>query len=393
MIVGVGNRLSAIGASNVAKVGVWPNIETDGFMYWVWNGAGATGRIMPHAPVAVSGETLAQSLTRVQDGTNGFPAHPAAYGRYPSMALIQAGRNDMIFATAADVVGKLQTYEQILDYCLSLGILPPITALFPTDNAASAAQHQRNTVNFNIGLALMAMRKGLPFLDANHLIVDTVTGGILSAYQLDAEHPNDVGNKLIGIELAAQLLTGGVPMPWRAPLAISNDANSVAALKLANPLMLTDTNVDGTPDNWTKGGSDSGTTTVSIPSGSADSILGNWLKIVKSATTGDATLTSASMSVTAGNWMWVSWVEKYVHTSGTPAITTRLRTGTTDIVYKKIQTTSAQSAAVTRHSQIFKIPTAETTMTMAVLMHAVGEYYLGQVTVLDLTAVGLDAWL
>ncbi len=390
---GIGNSLSAVGASNVARVGVWPNIETDGFMYWVWNGLGTTSRMMAHAPVAQAGETLAQSLTRVQDPTNGYPAHIAAYGRYPSHALIQAGRNDMIFATAADVVGKLQTYESIVDYLLGIGIMPIITALFPTDNAASASQHQRNTVNYNLGLALMASKKGVPFLDTNSLIVDTTTGGLTVAYQSDAEHPNDIGGKIIGIEFAAQILSTGFTLPWKAPLALSNDANSAAALKLTNPLMMTDTNVDGTPDNWTKAGSDGASTTVSIPSGSGDGILGNWMKIVKSASTADATLTSSSMSVTAGNWMWASWVEKYVHTSGTPAITTRLRTGSTDIVYKKIQTTSGQAAGITRHSQIFKIPVGETAMTMAVLMHAIGEYYLGQVTIVDLTAVGLNAWI
>lgn len=393
MIVGAGNRLSAVGASNVNNIGVPPNIETDGFMYFTWQAL--AGRMTYHPQVAQGGETLSQTLSRVQDPTNGYPAHVANYGRLPSHAVIQAGRNDMIFATAADVETKLTTYEQILDYLLSQGILPIITATFPSDNATSIAQHQRNLVNFHMGLALMAQKKGLPFIDTIVPLIDTTTGGMQSAYEQDDLHPNEAGNKVVGQYISDKLLSGGFPMPWTPPLAYSNDSNSDDAYLLTNPLLLTDTNVDGTPDQWTKGGADSANLTNSLVSGSSDGILGNWLKMVKTTSTGDASNASASMSVTAGDWIAVGWAEKYVHTSGTPSITTRIRTspGNTDIVFKKIQTTNAANIGLARHFQIVKIPASQTSITMSAIMNAVGEYYLGQVTILNLTAVGLDTWL
>lgn len=393
MIVGSGNRLSAVGASQVAAVGAYPAIETDGFMYWVWQGL--AGRMVYSPPVALGGEALSATLTRVQDATNGYPNHVALYGSQATHAVMQCGGNDTIFTNPADIADKITAYEQIVDYLLGIGIMPIVTAILPSDNAPSLALHQRNKTYWNVGLALMCQKKGIPFIDTNPLMVNTTTGALITAYQLDSIHVNEIGAKVMGNEIAAKIMGDGFVIPWTPPLAMSNDANSDDALLLTNPLMMTDTNTDGTPDQWTKSGADSANLTNSLVSGAADGILGNWFKMVKTTTAGDAQNQSDSMTVTAGRWLLLGWVDKYVHVSGAPAVTIRLRTSpaNTDLVIKNIRSPNTQSQGLWRHWQAVKIPASQTSVVMRATMDMVGEYYLGQVTIMDLTAVGLDAWL
>jgi hypothetical protein len=391
--VGIGNRISGVGASQVANVGVPPVMETDGFMFWVWNAVNNKGQFAYHPQVALGGETLAETLARVQDATNGFPAHTANYGCLPAFAIIQAGRNNMNETLATDVVDHLVTYESILDYLLGIGILPIITACLVSDNAASLAIHQRNLGIYNMGLALMARKKGLPFIDPNPSLVDTATGGISAANALDALHVNDVGAKVMGEYIVSKLLATGFAAPWDVPLAVSNDANTDDAYLLGNMLMLNDT--AGQPTGWTQGGADTANLTTSVASAAADSLLGDYMVMTKAATAGDAQNQSSTMTVIPGNWVAIGWADKYVHTSGTPSVTMRARTSpaNTDLVLKTYKTTSTQNQSVSKNFHIVKIPASQTGLFLRATMNSIGVYSVAQVTCMDLTAYGLDTWL
>jgi len=389
MLVGSGNKLSAVGASTVADIGVWPVTQTDGFMYWVWALSGDS--FVPHPTVSQGSETLTQTLARIQDGTNGFPAHVANFGTLPSHAIVLCGRNNMNATNVSDIKPLLQTYEQILDYLLSLGIMPIPTAVLPSDNAASVTIHQRNLPIYNMGIALMARKKGLPFIDANHTIVDTATGAIQSALRIDPLHLNSDGARIFGTYVANRLVDSGFMLPWDIPLAISNDANTDDAYLLPNMLMLNDTG--GQPSSWSKGGTDAANLTVTTVSGASDGILGDWMKMTKTATAGDAQEQSTTVSVPAGNWVAMSWVDKFVYTSGTPVVTTYLKSGSTNLVYKQIGADNTAGRALAKNFQIVKIPAGSPSAGVLVVMNAVGEYYIGQVSLMDLTACGLDGWI
>lgn len=392
MLVGVGTGLSGVGASTVADIGVWPVTQTDGFMYWVWAGVG--GLFTPHPVVAQGSETLTQTLARVQDPTNGFPAHPDAYGGLPGWILVCCGRNNMNATNISDIEPLLVTYEQILDYLLSLGSVPLLVPVLPSDNAASLATHQRNLPIYNTGLFLMARKKGLALIDANHTIVNTTTGAIQTALRLDELHMNSDGAQLFGTYIANRLKDSGFTFPRDYPYPITNDANTAVAYKLANPLMLTDTNADGTPDQWTKGGADVANLTVSNPSGTSDGILGKWMRLTKTTTTGDAQVQSTSFTMTPGNWMMACWKDKYVSTSGTPVVTTYVRSsGAVNMVYKQIGADFTADKALSDNFQIFKVPAGETSGHVLITMNAVGVYDFGQVGIMDLTANGLDGWI
>lgn len=391
VVVGAGNRYAAMGASNVAQVGVPPNIESDGFMYFVWFGANANGRFRYHPPVATGGQTVATTLSRVSE----FLTLVGTWGCLPSHCILQLGRNDMIGAAITHAATVVATVEQLCDALLALGILPIVTGLLPSDSPTSIAQTQRNTAYYNMGLALMAQKKGLTYIDPLPAIVDVTTGGIPAAYAATGavgdEHLNSEGCQVVGDYIASKLLLGGASPYWDVPLAYSGDSNTDDAYLLTNMLMLADTG--GQPTNWTEGGADVANLVTSTVSASADGVLGDWMKMVKASSAGDAQNQSASMTVVPGNWVAVGWADKFVYASGAPVVTTFLRAGSTDLAYKRIQSTQTSNIGVSKHFTIVKIPPGETSASLRVVMHAVGEYYLGQVTIMDLTAADLDTWI
>lgn len=388
-LVGVGNRLSAVGASQVANVGLPPAVESDGFMYWVW--AYLADRFAYYPRVAQGGETVSQTLARVQDATNGYPGLLTTEGAYPGHAVVQMLRNNMI-SDLPTLIASLQTYEQVLDYLLSIGTLPWVTATLPSSDATSAATHQRNCMYALVGLWLICRRKGLPFLNAIPSIVDTTTGGILSALALDTLHVNDLGAKAFGQSVANKMLAPGIGYPLDLPLAYSNDANTDDALLLANPLMLAGS---GTPTNWTKAGADSANLTVSQPDGTSDGILGNWMRLVKATTAGDSYVQSSTMTVAAGDKVFAGWVEEYDWASGTAGAEIRIRTspGNTDLVVRTINAASQQDTPIQRVGRILTIPASQTGIFMRAHVQSLAEFNVGQVTFVNLTASGLAALL
>jgi hypothetical protein len=380
-VVGAGNRLTALGASQVAASGGGISIEGDGFFAWViW---ASQGRWRFHPAEAAGSEQLSQTLTRVAN----YDTHLATYGAMPSHCLIQAGRNS---AASTDHAGKLATFSQILDELLDRGMLPIVTELIPAGDGTT----QGNCVLYNAGLCNMCAARGIPFIRVPREMWDEVTGGLPTAYHTgDGLHLNVDGAKLFGEHIATKLLAGDTFIPWEPVLALDNAADSATAYKLTNPLLLTDTSDDGIPNNWSANSGDSGSISFALESASADGIAGNWFKITKSATTVDSIITASIASgVTVGNWYAVGYAAKVDWVSGVDGYTmVDFRNQlATYMLRDKIQTNA--DVPVIKRWHIVQVPSGSTTLSFRILMNMVGSFYFAQPTVIDLTAAGIDTW-
>lgn len=380
-LVGTNNRLSAIGASTIAATGVSGINEGDGFMHYVWSGV--SPRLTYHPVEAAGSETLAQTLDRVPNYDD-RDIHPVM----PGHAVVCAGRSSINDGTAgAGVISMLTTYESILDGLLTRGCLPVVVAIPPADTAKQA-----ETSRYNTGLALMAQKKGLAYIDPSALVIVEADGTLDDTLSIDTQHFNPAGSKLYGDYVATKLLLGG-PTYWDTPLINANDTVTDDAYKLSNGLLLTDAGSNGSPDNWVIGSNPNTELSLALADASPDGVAGNWMKVTKSASTADGAVNCTISSVVAGNWMAVGWADKWDYASGSnSSIRTEIMTAGSANLYRK-HILADSDLGVSRTWQVFKVPAATTALTFRILMNAVGTYYFGQPTVIDLTAQGLDAWI
>jgi lysophospholipase L1-like esterase len=381
-VVGAGNIVSALGASQVIAVGAWPRFEGDGFYFWVISGSG--GRFRAHPVEANGGEALSTTLSRA---VNNFPTHLATYGSQPSHVVIQAGANNMDGAPSA----ALTTYGQILDALLEQGILPIVTELLPADTVDQMVHR----IEYNVGLAHLAASRGLPFIRVPMELVDELTGGMVNAYAKEAlgsgVHLNRTGAKIFGEHIAAKMMEGGISPSWEPPLALTNEATSVTAYKFSNPLFLDDTDDNGIPNGFSSNNGDSGSTSYALVDAGVDGVAGNWFQVTKSATTTDTILSASVSGLTAGNQVIVGWAAKYEGSAGSVAVAARI-TGPDDLI-DDVYDLGADMSIVSRRWQPITIPSGITSLTFRFLMNAVGTFSLGQLTIIDVTSAGIEAWI
>jgi lysophospholipase L1-like esterase len=375
--------MSALGASQVANAGSGLTLEGDGFFaHLIWAGG---GRWRHHPVEAAGSENLTQTLARVAN----FDGHLALYGAMPSHCVIQVGRNDM---TSTDHAAKLALVGQIIDGLLSRGILPIVTELLPAAHNSLYADHVQL---YNTGLCNLCAQRGIPFIRYPLALIDQADGGLPDAYHVgDNTHLNVTGAKLFGDAVAATLRdSAGVLIPWEPMLVRTNDAETAAALKLANPLMLADANSDGIPDGRTIDATDAGSLSKALVSAASDGLAGNWFAVTKTATTGD-TVVQAQMStaITVGNVWAFGWAVKLDYASGTDGYAeVRVRNQAGATLFRERMQTNAD-LGVAKRWVIRDIPAGSTRIDVQVLHNIVGTVSLAEVTMMDLTAAGIAAY-
>jgi lysophospholipase L1-like esterase len=379
-IVGVGNRISALGDSITAATGAWPNWETDGYMYHVTMAPAVAGRFIRHPVIAYGGETLSQILGRVPE----FDSHTGLYGSLPAYCCVLAGANDNAFTNHA---GKLATISSIYDGLLTRGILPIGLTVPPTETNAN----KKNVTAFNIGVALLCQKRGLPFVNPFGQVVDSATGNWNATYRSDGIHPNEAGAQVMGEYIAERLLDGAIAQTWEPPLVQAGDSDSDDTLLKANPLFLIDTNSDGTPDGWTvsQGAAE---LTVSVADGTADGIWGNWLTLQKTGTAGPSSvIDTGNLTVAAGDWIGIGFVYDWTQGTGTPnvAINLQYTLGTLQQLVR-VKIGRAADLGPSRFWDIVKVPVGVTQIKFtADIGGATGTLRIGQFTIANLTSLGI----
>ena len=383
-LVGAGNRLSALGASQVAAAGSGWAQEGDGFAAWVK--MAASPLFVHHPNEAAGSENLTNTLARVAN----YDTHEATYGVKPSHVLFHAGRNNV---AVDDLPGHLSLVSQIMDALLEREILPIISQLIPS---VDGSLHSARTWHYNIGLSHMARQRNIPFIGMPIGLWDEALGGLADEYALDTTHLNNAGAKLFGTHLGQKLREWtGIFGPWEPVYVYANDAQTAGGGKLLNPLMLADANSDGIPDSWSVSGADLAAITTELIDGAPFGIPGNVFKMTKTANTGDSTFQQVLQTpITPGNKVVVGYKMWFEDAGGSGnRLWTDLRTSggsemIRDTFWPDTDWGSGNQPIQAWHSPR-TIPTGTTSLTLRFLHTSLGSLYIAQPTVVDLTAAGI----
>lgn len=298
----------------------------------------------------------------------------------PGWCVVLAGANDVMQnrALALITADLAAMYETLV----ANGTRPALCTILPIDAATSA---QRAVIAaLNTFIARYAQDHGLPLIDLYAAVVDTATGNFRPGLASDGTHPTASGAKVMGQAIAdvlAPLVTPSV-----TPLATDNGGHG---LLLANPLMLTDSNSDGLPDNWSKIGTDAHTVSL-VPGGSE--AIGNWLQLDKTAGTGAVLLRSPAMTVTPGDRILVGFRAKAENLAGggKVMVTVGKVTAPTTYILAPIYTWSIGFGTGSFVNEAIPVPAGLTSIQVeAQVLSGTGRLSLGQLTLRNLTALGL----
>lgn len=219
----------------------------------------SNGRVRLVKDAAVAGNTINDMLAR-------FATDVTPYIGQADEIWIMAGTND---AGASDSnATHASEISQLVALGLATGLRVRLFALPPRDNQLVRADTFRQIQS------AVALKMGVDFFDPWQSCINPATGGYNAADTLDGVHPSAAGHTKAGQAVVACL---GIPTNHAIALPTQNAAN---AGMLANPLFVTDTNVDGLAD----GLSTSGGATVSL----VPSTFGNIQRMAVSSFAGSA---------------------------------------------------------------------------------------------------------
>lgn len=211
------------------------------------------------ANMGVAGNTTTQMLAR-------FDADVLAY--HPNVVFIQGGTNDLGASVAKETIAS--NLEKMVIKAKSAGIVPVLMSVLPRNNATINTE----CAKLNLLISKLARAYGILMIDIASTMTDPITGYMIAAYTSDGIHPNTGGQAVISDAVVAQFYAY---IPPQQPMLVCSNVD--ATNMITNGLFCTDSNTDGTPNDWDVGG------TGGVVSLVADSsIVGNWLKIVKSTT-------------------------------------------------------------------------------------------------------------
>lgn len=250
--------------------------------------------------------------------------------------------------------------------CVAAGIYPLICLCLPSD----IARNRDHMLSVAVAISEWANKSGYPTIDLYTPVCDPVDGTYLAAMTVDGTHLSAAGERAIADYNVTRL-----PAAFRQFNLLQVAANDPTN-KVVNGLFQTDTNADGLADSWTKYGT--GTSTLSAVAAGEGS--GNWQVL---APGGVVTQLEQWITTVIGNTYELS-----LRCYATGVATLRIRGFGGDLtgdfsVHGAI--TSASGAVGSRRF----VAIATSTQLLLGASGASGTVGFGQVTVRDLTALGV----
>lgn len=247
----------------------------------MWASLLSDSRIVYGRNAGIGGNTSAQVLARVTADIG---------GRGAGVCVLQIGTNDAY--NAVSTATYIANVQAIVASIRALSIMPVLCTI-PPRSVASTSGGSSNTLirigEWNAWLRRYAALSGIVLIDTYSAWIDPTTGDPLTQMvQSDGIHQTEEGAKAIGQVIADTL--GPLLPAWTPPLA--NHQATHSPNKVTNALFLTDTDVDGSADGWTKS---LGSGVASIVTGDP-AIMGNWQRIT------NATATNANLLWTLTGW-------------------------------------------------------------------------------------------
>lgn len=364
-----GNRVAAVGASNVAAVGAGDTIELDGFVGWSW--LLASDRVRPHRPEAVGGFHLADVRDLLVPRLLGRPP-------LPHWCIVHAGSNDL---AGRDPAAMLATAAEICDRLTAAGVAPIVTSLPPQATTANLP----TLLAFNHGLARLAGERGMPFADLFAAVEDPSTGTFAAGCNVDGVHFSALGAARAG-RAVADVLRAVTP-PWMPPLPTTGDPATESTLLAPNPLMLRRGERDGLPAGWRFLQQADAASCALVPAA-----VGNWLEVRRRGGPGSTVLATTPASVTPGCLLAIGYRAEVA--APNEAIDHGVQCRTDDgRILCRVGYGQGHVGDVPPHVVYREVvaPPGSRTVHLRVLVSGGGAFRIGQVLLRDLTLAGCDS--
>lgn len=202
----------------------------------------------------------------------------------PSFCVVLGGTNDV--GNALPIPTITANLQAIYDRLIANNIIPIACTIPPRDGASNF--QLGNILKLNAWIRRNAANRGYALCDFHRVLTDPSTANFRTGYASDQIHPNSLGAKIMGKEVARAV--SELMAAWDPPLSIT--ANDPANL-LTNPLFMADTNADGLPDGWTMVAGNGATTALEDPA-PTDGIVGKWFTVARASAAGANTTVRVS---------------------------------------------------------------------------------------------------
>lgn len=328
----------------------------------------------------VGGNTTTQMVARFAADVNPYA---------PSVVTIMGGANDY----ATDVT-KATWQANIISMVAStraLNAAPVLCTLAPTESAT----YKQTIADWNQWLRAYAGANRIPLIDFYKVLVDPADRTYLAAYLGDGVHPNSAGYAAMGNLVATQLAP---TMPLFAVPSVMSSGDTNNAMDQVNPLF-TNTGLGGDGE-------------ANITSGTEYWYMTNPSQATSAVVTGDAALkgnwhkrTFATLS-TADSHMYCNHLPFTGRTGHVVAFTGRIKTALTTaggIIFNAAFSDGASDPLILYTGQLSQnldgtfwiqgtVPAGIIYLNLGFMTKAgtTGTVSMGQLAVLDLTAMGVD---
>jgi lysophospholipase L1-like esterase len=339
-------------------------------------------RIQYERNAGIAGQNTTQWAARVASDV-------IAYA--PSRCFVPVGSpNDS--ASSISFATTKANITSIVNALLNAGILPTLISMVPFNTPAYLA----TIAQLNAWGSKFAAQQGLDWIDFHKYLVNAATGQYNATYTADGTHPNRAGARIIATAVASALSSY---LPVRTPFVTDYSVGGNVSL-VPGGAFAVDTNADGVADNWIIfGGITSGSVTASlVTDSSATGVSGKWQQLVAAGPfVGTRVLETQATFGTLGSTYAIGDRIAFsgrIQTSGCEAgaciysVRLLFNGGASTSYLRPFDSAQVDIADGSWYAEGV-IPSGTTSMTVDVVMSGgAGTVRVGQVTVINLTALG-----
>lgn len=211
----------------------------------------------------------------------------------PWGCVVQVGTNDDWSLAQIIVV------RSIMQQLIAAGIVPIMESGIPSGSTSPLASDVLKRLNWNAAVAQLCVEYGAIWVDVTSALTDVSTGGMAATYASDNTHTAAPGSKVRAqaiVDAVSDIAPRPVPAVARTRNALAG--STIFPFNGSNSLLLTDTNADGIPDNWSQDVALSGVTPALVDEAG---VPGKMFKVTRPSAANGESRFSSSVTLTPGN--------------------------------------------------------------------------------------------
>jgi hypothetical protein len=211
----------------------------------------------------------------------------------PWGCVVQVGTNDDW------ALGTIALVRTIMSRLIAAGVVPIMESGIPSGSTTPLASDVLKRLVWNAALAQLCLELGAIWVDVTAPLSDVSTGGMAATYASDNTHTAGPGAR-VRAQAIVTAVSAIAPRPIPPVLRTRNSlaGSTVLPFNGSNALLLTDTNTDGIPDNWTEDVVLAGVTKALV---AEPGVAGNMFKATRPAASNGESRFSSSITLVAGH--------------------------------------------------------------------------------------------